>query len=254
MARVRPCAMKTNIASMVLLACALPACASSSAGRGRTAAKTAAATARLGYSDGRMFAVTHTLASTPAVAPTGEWHADAGRILGSVCGLDVDFHGEYWGRRLDVSGFTAQSPRLGLSTNAHPMRFDVRDDKRGRQILGTLPDRDGLVPIELYLTPDSLVGTVGLRHYALTRGADDELRGTMQAPTFSGEQTMPFVVRGAQELWQMPASDQAVLVPLMLSCLQGMPGSRRSEHFVLGVDFRNRQVSAAPPISRSPRS
>jgi hypothetical protein len=239
--------MKTKIASMVLLACALPACASSSAGHGKAAA-------RLGYSDGRMFAVTHTLASTPVVAPTGGWHADAGRILGSVCGLDVDFHGEYWGRRLDVSGFTAQSTRLGLSTDAHPMRFDVRDSSQGRQIFGMLPDRGGLTPIELYLTPDSLVGTVGLRHYALSRSDDDELRGTMQAPTFSGEEKMPFVIRGAQELWQMPASDQAVLVPLMLSCLQGMPGSRRNEHFVLGVDFRNQRVSAAPPISRAPRS
>jgi hypothetical protein len=240
--------MKTKLASMVLLACALPACASQSSARGKPAAS-------LGYSDGKYFSVRHSLPDSSATAPTGAWHADAGRILGNVCGVDVDFQGEYWGHRLDVSGFTALSPRLGLSTNAHPMRFDVRDGKHGRQIFGTLPDNKGLTPIEIYLTPDSLVGTIGLRHYALTRGDDDELRGTLRTATFMGDRTMPFVIRGAQELWQMPASDQAVLVPLMLSCLQGMPGNRRSERFVLGVDFRNQRAELVAPISDvGPRS
>ncbi|HEX4462881.1 MAG TPA: hypothetical protein VIA18_33135 [Polyangia bacterium] len=230
--------MTTKWAAMVLLACALPACASQSAARDKTAT--------LGYSDGRYFTVKHELPATAVVAPTGGAHAYAGRVVGEVCGVDVDFYSEYWGRRLDVSGFTQLDARYSASTRASSVRFDVRDGAKGREIFGSRGDSNvPLYPIELYLKPDSLVGTVGLRHYDLARGDGDELRGTVRTPTYFGEQTLPFVIKGAQELWQMPASDQAVLVPLMLSCLERVPGDRREERIMLGVDFRHRALAAA---------
>ncbi len=217
---------------MVLLACALPACASQSA--------THTQTATLGYSDGRYFAVKHELGDTSVVEPTGRLHADAGRVVGEVCGIDVDFYSEYWGRRLDVSGYTQLDARFGGSSGSASMRFDVRDGRKGREIFGTRSGSSvGLYPIEIYLKPDSLVGTVGLRHYQLTRTAGNDLLGTVRTPTYFGERTLPFVIRGAQELWSMPAADQAVLVPFMLSCLERVPGNRREERIVLGVDFRH---------------
>lgn len=227
---------------MVLLACALPACASQS--NVRSAPR---ATATLGYSDGRYFAVKHELGGTSVVQPTGGAHAYGGRVVGEVCGIDVDFHGEYWGKRLDVSGYTQLDTRFGLgASNGGPVRFDVRDGKNGREIFGTRSSNNvPLYPIELYLKPDSLVGTVGLRHYALTRNADNDLTGTVSTPTFFGQATLPFVIRGAQELWSMPAADQAVLVPFMLSCLERVPGNRRAERFVLGVDFRRHPTAVA---------
>jgi hypothetical protein len=221
---------------MVLLACALPACASQSAAHDKTAT--------LGYSDGRYFTVKHELPATAVVAPSGGAHAYAGRVVGEVCGIDVDFYSEYWGRRLDVSGFTQLDTRYGVSSGSSSVRFDVRDGTKGREIFGGRAGSNvPLYPIELYLKPDSLVGTVGLRHYDLARGDGDELRGTVRTPTFFGEKTLPFVIKGAQELWQMPASDQAVLVPLMLSCLERVPGNRREERIVLGVDFRHRPAT-----------
>ena len=221
---------------MVLLACALPACASQSAAHNQTAT--------LGYSDGRYFAVKHELENTSVVEPTSGLHADAGRVVGEVCGIDVDFHSEYWGKRLDVSGYTQLDARYGVSTASSPVRFDVRDGKNGREIFGTRTGpRVPLYPIEIYLKPDSLVGTVGLRHFELTRTGDD-LLGSVRTPTYFGERTLPFVIRGAQELWSMPAADQAVLVPFMLSCLDRVPGDRREERIVLGVDFRHHPTVA----------
>jgi hypothetical protein len=230
--------MTTKLASMVLLACALPACASQSAAHKQSAT--------LGYSDGRYFAVTHELGDTSVVEPNGGLHANGGRVVGQVCGIDVDFHGEYWGNRLDVSGFTQLDARFAATRGSAPVRFDVRDGERGRQIFGTRSAPNvPLYPIEIYLKPDSLVGTVGLRHYELTRTAGDDLLGTVRTPTYFGEQTLPFVIRGASELWSMPAADQAVLVPFMLSCLERVPGDRRVERIVLGVDFRHHPTTVA---------
>ena len=118
--------------------------------------------------------------------------------------------------------------------------------KKTRWILEALSHhrRTAYYPIEIHMKPESIEGVVGQRHFQLHEldVEHNELRGTVRLPTFLGEKTYPFVVRGVQELWSMPAADQAVLMPMMMSCLESTVGNLTVQA-VLSVDFRSGLVA-----------
>jgi hypothetical protein len=222
-------AMRALPLALALLAgCAAPTTAVID---GRTVARP-----NLGYTDRRFYAVNHQRAYPDAHGPVHGLHNYDGRIVGEVCGLDVNFESEYWGRRLDVSGFISRRLPGGRTRHA---RFDVRNRGDERAILGNIGGRTS--PVEIHFKPGSIVGTVGVRRFQLDQlfPEEDQLRGTVTLQTWEGWQKLPFVVNGIAELRAMPAADQAVLMSFMMSCLEGVPGPGRSLDPVLSIDFRN---------------
>jgi hypothetical protein len=205
----------------------------------------------LGYTDHQYFAIRHQLAYPEMRGPSSGLWSYGGRIDGRVCGLDVNFESDYYGRHLDVSG----SVRSMLPGARHlGMRIDVRDGKHGREISGNMGGR--LSPMELYLTPQSIVGRIGQRRFHIDERAPDadELRGTMRYNDyFRGDTSIGFVVRGVQELWAMPPADQAVLLPLMLSCLEGPQGGHGVQlQPLVVIDFRNLPATQAQATTVEP--
>jgi hypothetical protein len=191
----------------------------------------------LGYTDRYFYGIKHERAYPDPLGPSSGIHTYDGRIVGRVCGVDVMFESEYWGQRLDVSGFAS---RALPGAHMRHVRFDVRTHGDERTIFGSFAG--AILPIEIYFKPGSITGTVGMRRFKVDQYFPeyDELRGTVKLQTLAGWNDAPFVVRGIRELWAMPAADQAVLLPFMMSCLEGMPGPGRTLDAVLGIDFSGR--------------
>jgi hypothetical protein len=189
-----------------------------------------------GYTDHRFFSVKHENAYPEVRGPSGGLHSYGGRLSGRVCSVDLTLESEYWGRRLDISGFATSA--LPGRRSQLPVRFDVRDGRQGRVILGSIGDH--VNPVEIHLTRDAIHADIGWRRYTLDQldVANDELRGTVHMVSWYGQDIdEPFVVRGMSRLWAMPAADQAAVLPFMMSCLSGMPGRDRYLEPVLGIDF-----------------
>lgn len=69
--------------------------------------------------------------------------------------------------------------------------------------------------IDLRLTRDKVRGRLGSREFDLSLLGDD-YRGSVRI----NGQRMPFVLRGAQQLWAMPAAAQGSILPLLLTCTE----------------------------------
>ena len=91
---------------------------------------------------------------------------------------------------------------------------------------------------DLALTPTSLSGSITYQGafreiYLLQAANDDDLLGVAEIFGLPA----PFVVRGRKELWAMPAADQAMVLPFMLTCpASAVIGDDGRAMF--GVDFR----------------
>ena len=178
----------------------------------------------LRYTDGRYFAVEHQRAYPAPVGPSDGVWSYAGAVHGIVCGLAVRMEGDLYGRYLHVSGLA--STRF-YGTTRH-LNFWVSDKKGVRHITGEGAD--------LALTPTSLTGGITYqRHYRkffLDHVDGDRLVGEIE----SNSEHVPFVVEGLRELWEMPAMDQAALLPVLLSCNTMV--DRNYEYPIPGIDFR----------------
>jgi hypothetical protein len=179
----------------------------------------------LGYTDHRYFGIRHRRAYPAPVGPSDGVWSYAGRVDGTVCGVDVRLDGDFYGRQMQVTGFISS----------------VRNTRSMRPLILTVADRQGVRHImgggaDLELTPTSLRGSITMRsHYRkffLQAEGDDELVGEIE----SFGMRFPFVVRGRRALWAMPAIDQAALLPLMLTCNAFVAGAR-FEAPIAGVDF-----------------
>lgn len=236
--------MRRTAATWLLLAAgALPACATSHTAvvAGKTVPRPS-----FGYTDHRYYALNHSDAYPTTDLPADRFHVDDGRISGRVCGVDVEMRSEIWwyGRIAGVTGF-ATSVFADRRTPPKSVQLYVQDHgAAGRTITGTHGTID---PLEIQIRPDRLTGVIHEEHYQLTDyyPEDDELRGTARMPTWLGERTYPFAVRGIRELWAMPAADQAVLVPMMFTCMERASNSRKEP--ILAVDFSGRDDAEAPP-------
>ena len=165
----------------------------------------------LGYTDGnRYFNFTHRDAYPEPIGPSdGKW-AYGGHLAGVVCGVNVSLDAEYYGRHLAVDGFF----------DGRPVRYFVRERADGRHIDGNF---DGMSGITIRLTPGSLDGDIALpfydEHLHLRAAPDksndsDTLVGSIDIYGFP----MPYLIRGAHVLREMTPEDQALLLPLMVTC------------------------------------
>jgi hypothetical protein len=196
--------------------------------------------------------------------PSSGLHTLAAQLSGNVCGTDIAYDAKYEGRFMSVTGFatnihskgdqmslvvvnstTGQRTWVSGQGDSRPVSLEVRDTASNgageRLIRGTIGETDGGVDplsvqllrnpvmhtVDLHLTADSVTGVVGIRRVDLRR-TNDDLLGFVE---IYGHK-VPFVVRGADELWGMPAAAQAAILPLALTC-------STETKIVQVVDFRN---------------
>ena len=220
----------------------------------------------LGYTDrGHLFAV-QLRDAAPARGPSSGAHALAARLGGNVCGTDIAYDAIHMGRFMSVSGFatnihstgdqlsivvvnttTGETAFVSGQGDQRPVALEVRDvaDRASgaavRVIRGTIGEAGGATDplamhlmrtpsaheVDLQLGRDRLSGDVGLRHVDLRR-SDDDFIGHVEIYS----RKVPFVIRGADELWCMPAAAQAAILPLVLTCTA-------EARLVQRVDLRN---------------
>jgi hypothetical protein len=128
-----------------------------------------------------------------------------GRISGNVCGLDIAYEVQHEGDRLRLSGFV-DDQTLASSI--------VVSDGGGvrRQIEGNLAANGGAVTLDLRY--NSVRGNVGLRVFDLGREGDHYIGSV----TIGQSLRALARINGADALWQLPPSVQAVVLPALLTC------------------------------------
>ena len=264
--------MSSALRRLVLLAL-VPSCAAPVANvRGELKPRV-----KLAYSDNRYYAVTHDAAWPESRGASSGLRVYAGRLSGFVCGTDVWLEADYRGNRMQLLGYVEPIDGSGgTPTRPLPAHLDVRDVDGERRITGgvgaeidsfvgmtghkasgvyTNSDWDigengsPLIPadhaIELAFSTSGLRGVVAGRKFALHADGNDNLVGTI---TTHGD-TLPFLLRGVSGLWSMPVADQAVVLPIMLSCDYGLDGPDGVQTLagtpVLSVDFTRETRTAS---------
>lgn len=185
----------------------------------------------LGYTDHNLFVVEH---HDPQ---------HGGRIVGTVCAVDVELEARPQRNGVALVGYVGDRHQLTESMRFAPTHAGGRgwapDSGQGLRLALTVRDRAAdaerdifgvvgdapeaairtMTPsshgIDLKLTRDAIRGTVGMRAFDLRARGDDYV-GTLAMQ----DAHIPFVLRGAAELWAMPAAAQATILPLLLSCTE----------------------------------
>jgi hypothetical protein len=210
---------------------------------------------RLGYTDGKYYALTHADAYPVARGPSSGLRADDGSLFGRVCGADLYFTSSFSRRKLELNGFV----RPSVSERRIPERpawIRVRDvAKNGRaerEFSGTFGPNNGVTSLNPRFASTILRGFAGTNPW-LTGAILSSVAGlaTAQNPVLdlyisperlhgrvafrdyqltateddsyvgemeTGGKKFRFIVFGKSALWSMPPADQAAILPLMLSC------------------------------------
>lgn len=180
----------------------------------------------LGYTDHDLFVIEH---HDPA---------HGGRIIGTVCAVDLQLDAQWVrngiilrggvGNQHDVQegityeGFGGPVKPGAVGTTGRgqlPIYLEARDrpGRAERDIIGVIGDDPRVSAsshsIDLKLTRDRVSGQVGQRVFDLRVHGDDYI-GSLRIY----DNRMPFALRGAAQLWAMPAAAQAAILPLVMSC------------------------------------
>lgn len=222
------------------------------------------------YTDGHLYLVTHHDAYPDVRGASDNLWAYAGRVTGYACGADIWAETEYRKGYLSILGYVEPISRsVGTASRTRPMRLEVRDKRGERRIQGSIGDDMGEmftsfhdqvgggtqgspsstagdtgVPgmakshtIDFAFSSSLLRGVIGSRKYDLRADHADNLVGTVVI----GGQSLPFILIGVSQLWSMPPSDQAAILPFVLTCENAMaPGSGVIDFKlppILSVDF-----------------
>jgi hypothetical protein len=191
--------------------------------------------ATLGYTDRKLFAITHYDAG-----PTGG-NTYAGRLAGRACGVDITYNAQYYRSRLRLNGFVKSLDRVAAGFQADkPAFLEVRDRNTPAGILRTIEGSVGndlpeyaagvsgakamlaaqilAMPrhneVELKLTHERISGVAGMRRFDL-HAEGDRYEGRM----IIANHVLPFRLKGRGALWSMPAADQAAILPFVITCI-----------------------------------
>jgi hypothetical protein len=179
----------------------------------------------LGYTDGYFYAVTHYAAYPEQRGASSGLRSYGGRLAGFACGADFTYESDYYGNELRLTGFVQPNYQaVGHENIQLPAHIQVVDRDGHRHMTGSIGDDFGtnLVAhdrsakvIDFTLGADGLHGQIASRRFDLEVADVDTMAGIMRIST--GEE-LQFELRGLSALWSMPAADQAVIMPFMLSC------------------------------------
>jgi hypothetical protein len=149
-----------------------------------------------------------------------------GRLRGRLCNVDVDYDATWFGSRLHLDG---HSDAVGhgarsFSQSEGDVRQTLEMSEVGpgrRRITGGRPPQwhsEVSTSIDLDVSPNRLVGTIGMRTYTLAADGD-YLVGTYER---HGDVVKPlheaYALYGRQQLATMVAADEALVLLWMMTC------------------------------------
>lgn len=135
--------------------------------------------------------------------PSNGLKTAGGNIAGTVCGTDIQYEVNHEGDRVRVSGFV---------NNDQTVNLIIREANNIRRIQGVL----GNLSVDVLIADGVMAGSVGRCRYELHANDDapDVLVQSLKGNGFA----IKLRINGRHELEELPAADQAALVPLMLRC------------------------------------
>ncbi|HEY2747268.1 MAG TPA: hypothetical protein VGL86_21750 [Polyangia bacterium] len=224
----------------------------------------------LSYTDHFLYGITHHDAYPDTRGASAPLRAYAGRITGYACGAEIWAESSYHGGYLGVLGYVEPISRsVGLQSRTSPMHLEIHDRYGERHITGSIGDEIGEMfhsinflhgapgdagevgapyyarehTIDFSFSTSRLHGTVGSRSYDLYADGADNLVGFV----VKGAKPLPFKLSGVSNLWSMPPSDQAALLPMLLTCEDEASQADGLVDFelppILTLDFTRNQVS-----------
>ena len=134
-------------------------------------------------------------------SPSNGLKAAGGTIAGTVCRTDIQYEVNHEGDRVRVTGFV---------NNDQSVNLIIREANNIRRIQGVL----GNFSVDVLIADGVLAGAVGRCRYELHANDDapDVFVESFKGNGFTIQQR----INGRHELEELPAADQAALVPLML--------------------------------------
>jgi hypothetical protein len=179
----------------------------------------------VGYDNGQTFHVEHQRAFPGVFDPARGRDIDDGRVRGKVCGVEVAFDAAWYGGRLTLEGRGEVPWKQDFTHTEGLFKLDLDVTELGpghRRIVGHVP------PVDLDVSPERLVGHIGLRSFRLEADGG-YLVGRYQR---KGDVERPvdemFAIWGREALATMVPADEALLLVMMLTCdgtirMDGMP-------------------------------
>jgi hypothetical protein len=170
---------------------------------------------------GQPYAVKHAYAYPQPRGPSSGLHSPGGTIDGTVCGVDVSYEVYHRGNHVQLIGFVTSTDRVDV-------QLRIEDHAGERRLTGNI----GTKVVDLRLRQGGLYGYVGLNGFDFSQSGD-QFRGRVRSRRYE-QQVVDVTLNGRDALWQMPAADQAAVVPLVLDCLYS--------------DFRFQFAHEPPPL------
>jgi hypothetical protein len=223
----------------------------------------------LSYTDKHLYGITHHDAYPDTRGASANLRAYAGRITGYACGAEIWAESYYRGGYLGVLGYVEPISRSsGLQSRTRPMHLEVHDRYGERTVRGSIGDEIGELfhstnflhgapgtsndtgapyfarshTIDFAFSSSRLHGTIGTREFDLHADGYDNLVGTV----IMRAKPVPFTIVGVSALWSMPPSDQATLLPMLLTCEDSASEADGMVDFelpaILTVDFSRNQI------------
>ena len=171
------------------------------------------------YDNGQTFHLEHRRAFPGVFDPARGRDVDDGRLRGRVCGVDLAFDAAWYGPRLVLEGRGEVPWKQDFTHTEGLIKLTVDITELGpghRHIVGRMTG--GTSMIDLDVSPDALVGQIGLRRFTLAADGGYligryERHGDVERPI---DET--FAIWGREALATMVPADEALLLVLMLTC------------------------------------
>jgi hypothetical protein len=170
--------------------------------------------------NGQPYTVKHEGAHPRPGGPSEGLRDSGGSIRGRVCGMLVDFDVTHKGDHVQV---------VGSIDNHMPAAIDLNEANGVRHFTGNL----GNAGVDFTLGAGEMQGHVGIRVFAL-EAAGDQLQGHMRIPGLLGDGAIGVLMHGREALTAMTPADQALVLPLMMTCNPGGGQFTMMEGLVIG--------------------
>lgn len=150
---------------------------------------------------GQPYALRHLNAHPQPGGPSSGVKEQGGRITGMVCGSDVDVTVKHVGDHVEL---------YGVVENQHMTTLQVAETEGFHTITGSIAFRE----VKLQLFGDRLRGFIGRCPVDMKQEGDALVENLV-----SSGQPMRLQLNGLSSLWKLPAAPQAIILPMVVSCL-----------------------------------
>lgn len=197
-----------------------------------------------GYTDGDLFAVEHHRAYPDVLSGDRAFYIDDGELGGRACGLDLQFFSEWYGHMMTLYG-RGSTPMPWLTRDARGgvrMTLVIDDDGAGHRRIRGSTDTALAFPIDVDVSPERLVATIGTRKVDL-HAEGHWLVGHLSQHDVASSIEAPFVIYGREMLRSMVPADEALILLLMVTCNATIEYAGRPER---GFSLVSSELDAGP--------